>query len=1596
MPSYLDFNSTKKFRDVILAKTLQVPNGPQTFTQSSYSVQNLSDSSNVDPGSVDTNRKEDLLKIQTSNTFKPLEYFVKDTINTLPRRANLSLYYTDTPYFKSEKHNLIGIMSTDKYENESELFKFAASYIRDKNQKGPVYARIEQNLLKATVGKVRLIDALEGNTATAANIITGKEPLVESNYQITVAKTIPGKGIDFLQTVAGIVTPWSEIPGDYLTNPQNPINVRPVPNNEFTKILQDTTGALGSLLGIQRRPALSRKPSDLLIDYMGSGQKQTLFDLLSYSRYAPNYTTTARSQQSSKIFNFVSQIGQSVKSLLGNEAPRGQAYIGDDRSQDVRYATMDFNDRQVRGSYYLSLMFDPVQTELLHKDRNFGEGGQVSGKLTWTSRNSRNKLGENNQQYNDQRSQLEQSLSTKYGFRDDSLMGYTQNILDSMPKDGGEARSHVANAIDQTSRIFREGDVFMSRGSAVQYVDKFGQESGVEYCRVWTKDRPYLTYSDSMKKGGNIRKYEGSVMSDPWNLNYGPMSNGKKGFEGSSNIVGGYKYGADADGKSFYAKKYMFSIENLAWKSSTRPGFTVLDLPYCERGPNGGRVMWFPPYDLKVSESNSARWESNTFLGRPEPIYTYQNTERSGQISFKVVVDHPSVLNLLVREHFNGMSDEAADNYINAFFAGCEELDFYDLIRRYTTLDKSDVDMIKEYLNKGGDTEVIKKYKTVLEQPTTDNPSPTPQTPGTPKTTSFNLDVVLNFDNDIPQPKESTETSDDYTSLYTKYIGNQIDYATRLDGSLTNLLGYSSSDTKAKKDRKNIFGTENPSGNAVTLATDQVSKLNDYFSKLEKEFTTYTAKTDTLKIDISGKTVQNITIDISSSTSSIAKVDYNKKLSLRRSYSLIKDFFKRITKDGVTPPDIKWKKVSEIGTGSNIDFENEYNLKDFGWTENTGKIVVKTKNYGETYSGSTSNSGDSDCINRDFVKENDLNIVAPISFYCRKATMSFKYDKTEQPVKPNNPEPPKTTPAISKIVEEEVKVTKTPKKPPVDVMKRIIMKTLSECYYFKKLEEDSPVSFKSLKEKLRYFHPAFHSTTPEGLNARLTFLQQCIRPGDTIPVKGISDSSDLPARNTTFGPPPVCVLRVGDFYHSKIVIRDVNISYDEGVWDMNPEGIGVQPMIATVQLSVSFIGGQGLEKPVELLQNALSSNFYANTEMYDERSVSSLDKENKEKYDTFSKKFLEELLLANNVVPDTTKDEPANEITQEKYIGTLSNNELSYTTLIGDIYTKIENYFGMYPSTYNILLKQYGPKIIPMLFSPTYRKTKTYDVYTTTTSSPGTTMDLFGLYEKGKELPILVRGLKTAMVTTLESSNPTVIFGFDKELTTPKVSKSDEYLKPYLKTLIETKLDELVDKKILTEFEVTRDSIISSVDKLNYIVKYGKDFKVKGEKGTEATLSGFTYDKIYDEYKDTISYVKDNTSLFYSDLDTTINFYSPVISTDTLSEILSVLIKDEKNNIMKLYEADTIIFDEKIRKNLSKRLDNFIVIPKDKKFKFKKFVKRKNDKEVKFSISNQTEVTSGNALTEAKKLFSSKLPVSEKLNYYKKWVEIILIGISFL
>ena len=171
-----------------------------------------------------------------------------------------------------------------------------------------------------------------------------------------------------------------------------------------------------------------------------------------------------------------------------------------------------------------------------------------------------------------------------------------------------------------------------------------------------------------------------------------------------------------------------------------------------------------------------------------------------------------------------------------------------------------------------------------------------------------------------------------------------------------------------------------------------------------------------------------------------------------------------------------------------------------------------------------------------------------------------------------------------------------------------------EYEFFRELCDNEPFLHSKIVEKLRYFDPAFHSITPEGFQSRLTFLHQCTRQGNTASASDINNMNRT-AKNLSFGKPPICVLRIGDFYYTKIIIDSLTIDYDETTWDLNDEGIGVMPMMANVTISFKFLGGSDLSGPINRLQNSLSFNYYANQSVYDKRAIKTEYNDNKVKTD---------------------------------------------------------------------------------------------------------------------------------------------------------------------------------------------------------------------------------------------------------------------------------------------------------------------------------------------------------------------------------------------
>ena len=554
------------------------------------------------------------------------------------------------------------------------------------------------------------------------------------------------------------------------------------------------------------------------------------------------------------------------------------------------------------------------------------------------------------------------------------------------------------------------------------------------FCRTWNITKKYDNLTSLQKNTGLLpnknrirNNIEGSVLDDngfvkvsPYNL---PSSEGDTKDD---------------------VKKYMFSIENLAW------GEFQNKLPEYEKGPGDketntkGRIMWFPPYEMSFQETTSVNWDKTDFIGRGEPIYTYNNTERSGQLTFKIIIDHPEYLNdknLMKNDKFS------SDEVLSSIAAGCSNYSDY-----------------------------------------------------------FSVDEIAEIEGNVPAGQTVFANSIDKPNDLNFYFPNDVSTITKypdyeLSGGILTNPTFPDAGYNSTLPSTGYTNSTNTGLNDDWNDTEAIQKIKDFI-----------ASNDSYEIKIYGY------------ASLPGTSSNNLKLSVDRIASVKSWLFENIGDD------LNTVTTKPIGSGDSLA------------------------------------NGVVDSL--DIKKE-------------RKVKLEF------------NPKP-----TSDKSLIESVEIKKERNTQNKELVPKLKKRFHNESEYFEKLSKsDAPsdkIIFNKLKNKIKHFQPSFHSTTPEGFNSRLTFLQQCTRQGPTV--------ADGKANNLAFGMPPVCILRIGDFYNTKIVIDSLGLTFDPLVWDLNPEGVGVQPMIATATLSFKFIGGSSLNGPINKLQNAVSFNYFANTEIYDPRA----------------------------------------------------------------------------------------------------------------------------------------------------------------------------------------------------------------------------------------------------------------------------------------------------------------------------------------------------------------------------------------------------------
>lgn len=682
--------------------------------------------------------------------------------------------------------------------------------------------------------------------------------------------------------------------------------------------------------------------------------------------------------------------------------------------------------------------------------------------------------------------------------------GRIKTLINRFHSDKIEEGEDMISSYDEKYGLSRGRNLLSKDSKGNVIVDK---SSGYDnpYCRSWTAHHQYSKLRDRIRPffqdGSFVSLKETQSRYDTLRPNNGADYLNTHSVLGSN----GYVNITPTNGNNSI-KNFMFSIENLAWRDIKKD---VLSKE--QQGPSGGRIMWFPPYNLKFSENVNVNWNANSFIGRGEDIYTYTNTNRSGTLDFTLLIDHPSILNKWVGIcPTDGDGKKDREEELLRFFAGCGNLN-------------NSLPPVEEKTNEPEEIE--------------EAPSTTP----TPKSDTKKIAYVMFFPN-----------------LYSG--SNNI--KTNIEKTITDLSGYNKGGAFSERDNdfnKQNVGEHNKVSNGLTSEDYDVNLIrNTLFEGNEKVEIKFFE--DLLKIEenikgdeifgFKGGKCEITTIEVKGFASSHGSTSTNNAL-IKRRRETIKMIMKHVSPYFST---MEYRDNSKGGIIKITDVDSKGNVND-----KSAKIARAAYAIVE-------------------IKWSEENVATP--------TVNEEAEST--------------------VNGAEVDVVEETKEETVENTKSQTVKTLiegeytydNEYLYFSKAINDSLIQ-KNIIDKVRYFDPAFHSVTPEGFNARLTFLHQCTRQGPTDMGSSGSKYVDF-AGNLAFGRAPYCILRIGDFFNTKICIDSVSITYDNnGVqWDLNPEGIGVQPMYANISISFKFIGGQDISKPIERLQNAVTANYYANASVY--------------------------------------------------------------------------------------------------------------------------------------------------------------------------------------------------------------------------------------------------------------------------------------------------------------------------------------------------------------------------------------------------------------
>lgn len=651
--------------------------------------------------------------------------------------------------------------------------------------------------------------------------------------------------------------------------------------------------------------------------------------------------------------------------------------------------------------------------------------------------------------------ELTPKTMTQYNARR-GLLQYTSELLNASE----------GKFVDQTRKIFKsgkDGSIVGKQGSGLfeppnnKYTQAMESVNGI---RQHTVIDQYNRFAKTIRFDGNYvyNGHENSVIYNSVMPNIAPLTKDLKDEFSPENNQN---------------KNLMFSIENLAFELDNDNTLKAdiydrpMQFPSCQKGGNGGRVMWFAPYDVDVTEQAVARYTDTQFIGRGEPIYTYSNSERILTLNFKLLMDHPPQ-----------SKNRKTDREVREFFQfGGDKDEGEEEFKNLPQLKKRSIILTSEI--------------NALENKFQINPIPV-------------LPSVFDF-----------------------YFPNDVPFIIGFT-AIENIIssGYELSDSDEGRYPTN-YGQNNPFDNNLSDLIDNF--LNE--------------KSGNLYI-----------VNIIGWTSELFTSEYNEDLGLRRARSLQEHIENKIFD--------RWNLTAE----------------ELG-------IKFITSSQGEVDDPSTE-SADS------------INTIE--SVLARRASILITLDTVNE-TEVSDQMSPDEKQTVEEKKEEKMEVdTQIKRATGYDIRKST---TCGFNRYQKTTKQQVGYdSFIGEGGQQNLFQPIFYSQTPKDFHDRLTFLHQCTRQGPPLrrfetkkgADGGVSEVS-VSSKNSVFGRQPICVLRLGDQWNTKVIIENIQFTFSNSPWDTNPEGYGMQFMSADISMQMKVIGGESLAGPISVLQNAVTFNYYANS-----------------------------------------------------------------------------------------------------------------------------------------------------------------------------------------------------------------------------------------------------------------------------------------------------------------------------------------------------------------------------------------------------------------